>query len=344
MANEFKFNFSLEEEDRKGFNSVQNTIRDGDTLSESSKIEGQPCGLSSLGPESVPESGSPENDKLASCKEHSITETFSCTSINDIIMQNTNFTTYKTEVVNPKNSNPAFLYYLTEESIDELLKDRAAKSNLKELIAHSDLCSGVYEGGFKVWECSLDLVEYLKSKRTSLVDKSVLELGCGGALPSIYSLLCGASFVCFQDFNEEVIDCFTIPNAVHNLSKSYNMTQEQNSEIENLEELKSKTMFLSGDWKAVDVFLKSKNIEFDLIVSSETIYNVNYYPALHSLICNCLRKNGHALLANKTYYFGVGGSSKDFAEYVKKQGRLSIEVILEINEGVNREILKLEWL
>ena len=337
MANEFKFNFSLEREDRKGFGVVQNTFCDDDTLSESSKGQGQPCGLNLL---LGPESGSAESGQLATCKEHIITNTIS----NSIVMRNTNFASYKIEVDNPKSSGPQVVYYLQEESIDVLLKDRASKSNLKELIAHSDLCSGVYEGGFKVWECSLDLVEHLKSNRSLLVDKSVLDIGCGGALPSIYSLLCGASFVCFQDFNEEVIDCFTIPNAVYNSSNNYDKIQELNSEVDNLEDLKNKAMFLSGDWKAVDLFLKSKNIEFDLIVSSETIYNVKYYPALHSLICNCLRKNGHALLANKTYYFGVGGSSKDFAEYVKKQGRLSIDVILEITEGVKREILKLEWL
>ena len=339
MANEFKFNFNLEGEDRTGIDLVQNTFCDDDTFSESCKVQGQPCGLS-LGPES----GSADNGQLATCKEHSITKTMSNASVNDIVMQNKNFSTYKIEVDNPKSSGPQIVYYLQEESIDVLLKDRASKSNLKELIAHSDLCSGVYEGGFKVWECSLDLVEHLKSKRSFLVDKSVLDIGCGGALPSIYSLLCGASFVCFQDFNKEVIDCFTIPNAVYNSSNNYNKIQELSSEVDNLENLKSKAMFLSGDWKAVDLFLKSKNIEFDLIVSSETIYNVNYYPALHSLICNCLRKNGHALFANKTYYFGVGGSSKGFAEYVKKQGRLSTDVILEITEGVKREILKLEWL
>lgn len=36
---------------------------------------------------------------------------------------------------------------------------------LEYLDAPSDLLPGVYEGGLKTWECSLDLVEYLESKR-----------------------------------------------------------------------------------------------------------------------------------------------------------------------------------
>ena len=47
----------------------------------------------------------------------------------------------------------------------------------------SDLISGVYEGGLKVWECSFDLVDYILKKRSEdpewLKGKTVLELGCG---------------------------------------------------------------------------------------------------------------------------------------------------------------------
>jgi protein-histidine N-methyltransferase len=43
---------------------------------------------------------------------------------------------------------------------ESLITDRKA---LEFLDAPSDLVPGVYEGGLKTWECSLDLVDYLDS-------------------------------------------------------------------------------------------------------------------------------------------------------------------------------------
>jgi len=49
---------------------------------------------------------------------------------------------------------------------------------LEYLDAPSDLLPGVYEGGLKTWECSLDLVEYLEFKRpfTQYSGKRVIEV------------------------------------------------------------------------------------------------------------------------------------------------------------------------
>ena len=41
------------------------------------------------------------------------------------------------------------------------------KKALHFLDAPSDLVPGVYEGGLKTWECSLDLVEYLHQLQSS---------------------------------------------------------------------------------------------------------------------------------------------------------------------------------
>jgi len=58
---------------------------------------------------------------------------------------------------------------------------------------NTDLVKGVYEGGLKTWEASLDLVDCLKDLGYSNGGKSikgqrVLEVGCGTALPSLYLL------------------------------------------------------------------------------------------------------------------------------------------------------------
>jgi len=66
----------------------------------------------------------------------------------------------------------------------------------------SDLVSGVYEGGLKIWECSIDLVHFICKHPDTFAGKNVLELGCGQGLPGIAALLYGqAAHVTFADYN-----------------------------------------------------------------------------------------------------------------------------------------------
>lgn len=97
-------------------------------------------------------------------------------------------------------------------------------SILEYLDAPSDLLPGVYEGGLKTWECSLDLVEYLESSDSfkSYSGKRVIELGCGTAIPSLYVLLKALSeppsatetHIHLQDYNASVLELVTFPNAL----------------------------------------------------------------------------------------------------------------------------------
>ena len=57
-----------------------------------------------------------------------------------------------------ENSTPAQIKFLQ-------LTNKQALSHTMQLsseLEHSDLVSGIYEGGLKVWECSFDLVDYIK--------------------------------------------------------------------------------------------------------------------------------------------------------------------------------------
>ena len=62
---------------------------------------------------------------------------------------------------------------------------REAHTELKSVIASSDLVPGVYEGGYKVWEGSIDLVRFLASTSSSEwgisinTSSRVLEVWCG---------------------------------------------------------------------------------------------------------------------------------------------------------------------
>jgi protein-histidine N-methyltransferase len=89
----------------------------------------------------------------------------------------------------------------------------------------SDLAPNVYEGGFKTWECSLDLCRFLldRGPRKDLDDMArvahVLEMGCGSALPSVllfqYALRerLGMEFT-LTDYNADVLRLVTVPNLV----------------------------------------------------------------------------------------------------------------------------------
>ena len=44
----------------------------------------------------------------------------------------------------------------------------------------------VYEGGMKIWECSIDLVKYLSETVVDLHGNKVLELGCGAGSDFVF--------------------------------------------------------------------------------------------------------------------------------------------------------------
>ena len=218
-------------------------------------------------------------------------------------------------------------------------------------LASHDLVKGKYEGGLKLWECAIDLTKYVVRERvveamvTLSTSKSfrVLELGCGHGVPGIASLMAhekmekdgkDTTLLCtLADYNEEVLTEVTIPNA------RMNGVCEQ-------------CTFLAGDWddlvaapskKQSEAFL-SKD-EFDLILTSDTIYNVDDAKKLAKVIHHCLKKNANenaiALVAAKRYYFGVGGSTATFMQLCDETS-LSCDVVKEIMDGASnvREIIR----
>lgn len=81
----------------------------------------------------------------------------------------------------------------TAESHDPSADDSAnsdATANLLAGLETGDLSSGVYEGGFKTWECALDLASLVSKK--PLPDNTFpvhfIEIGAGSAIPSLVLL------------------------------------------------------------------------------------------------------------------------------------------------------------
>lgn len=105
----------------------------------------------------------------------------------------------------------------------------------------SDIIPGVYEGGNKVWECSVDLAVLLLQKKHQLPSPAtgrVIELGCGHGFPGIAALQLGYQHVMFSDLNSEVIDGVTWPNIYLNCQSAI-----------------SRASCYSGDWEALSAHL-----------------------------------------------------------------------------------------
>lgn len=131
--------------------------------------------------------------------------------------------------------------------------------------------------------------------------------------------------------NKEIISCVTIPSVLLNIEEEL-----REREIH-------KCKFYSGDWASLNKTLSDFDT-YDIILTSETIYNENNYTKLIDLFIKRLSKNGIIYLAAKTCYFGVGGGLRQFETYIEKTGLLNSEVVWKSSDGVQREILKIKRL
>jgi len=185
----------------------------------------------------------------------------------------------------------------------------------------SDLVPGVYEGGLKTWECSLDLVDYLEGLQDpelrDVRGKRILELGCGTAIPSLYLLQNMFSSdnatrgvetnIHLQDFNSSVLELVTLPNVLltwylSSASTSYRSCEVQDNDAHG-EPVRSTTevSITTGLIEAFLITLRTLNITlrffagswehldvrrcggpYHVVLTSETIYRRESIPSLIS--------------------------------------------------------------
>lgn len=250
----------------------------------------------------------------------------------------------------PIGGGNLWIKHVSDSNVAENLKDRQDVSGRDILTAAengTDLIPLVYEGGFKIWECSVDLVEYLLESRMSFHENLVMELGCGAGLPGIYALLQGAE-VHFQDFNDDVIEYVTIPNVLANLAQQQKQCESETASFDLLTTARKCCRFFSGDWGSVVDFINPGQVSemmYDVILTSETIYAVESHAKLYNVIKRHLKKpNGIAYVAAKTHYFGVGGGTRSFEKLVKMDGVFDVSVCKVNTDGVQREILCMRYM
>eukprot|EP01061_Rhynchopus_euleeides_P007559 TRINITY_DN1660_c0_g1_i1.p1 TRINITY_DN1660_c0_g1~~TRINITY_DN1660_c0_g1_i1.p1 ORF type:complete len:290 (+),score=64.54 TRINITY_DN1660_c0_g1_i1:37-906(+) len=202
-----------------------------------------------------------------------------------------------------------------------------------------DILPGVYEGGFKLWSCAVDLVKHLRDEGIDLSGRKVLEAGCGHGLPSIHALTSGASRVVFQDYNVEVLKLLTAPNVLINSDPEGST-------------LRTSCEFWSGDWVqlAASPQCAAHTASFDVILTTDTLYTVAAVDSLLVFLRAFLAPTGTVYIGSKTLYFGCGGGVSELHDALAKQlpheGRVLTAVqVKKIDDGMDnvREIVALTW-
>ena len=243
---------------------------------------------------------------------------------------------------------------------------------LVKTLDDGDLVTGVYEGGFKTWECATDLAGLLHTSSSRYlspeVDLHVIELGCGSSMPSLallQTLLAGklgsSRRITFHfcDYNEAVLKLVTLPNLLLTwwLARASKSDANLEGEMDNVDQSTWREFrqtlaehnieigFVSGGWgsefcKIVSQDIKSTDTRV-LLLASETVYSpASLMPFIDSAFHLLHKGNSTSqlLFASKKIYFGVGGTADDVVREVKSRAA-QVEQILDVKDsGVGRVI------
>lgn len=203
-----------------------------------------------------------------------------------------------------------------------ILYHKAPKMPALESAEGLDIVPGVYYGGLKVWSCTRDLCELLLMAlddhlAARLVGGSVLELGCGHALPSIAALIAGAKSVFLHDYNEEVIETCALRNVALNAAAGAFSSASAPPELK----------WCSGDWTT----FQPDGAAFDVIVGADVLFDDLAAAKLVGCLARLLRAPNApvALIASKEFYFGTGGGVVALEAECAKAG-LRAETIVKV--------------
>ncbi|KAJ5612634.1 hypothetical protein N7510_005828 [Penicillium lagena] len=219
----------------------------------------------------------------------------------------------------------------------QLMAEDSAGYDNEALIAgleKGDIKPQFYEGGFKTWECALDLARLVTGEtgeERQEEDTHFIEMGAGTAVPSLAlfaSLLTQTSgseqrektHFTFADYNASVLRLVTLPNLLltwHNSRAQpgpesqpqqtqeeleLDITPELITEFKNdLTQRRITISFISGAWSPefVDLVFSAQNLNnvgkrHTLILASETIYSPSSLGAFSETILDLLRRASSA--------------------------------------------------
>ncbi|KAL8712403.1 MAG: hypothetical protein Q9220_003251 [cf. Caloplaca sp. 1 TL-2023] len=114
-------------------------------------------------------------------------------------------------------------------------------------LSTDDIKPNIYEGGFKTWECSIDLASYLTGHTSDLSQfatgpLTILEMGAGTALPTLVlfrhllssppSSHSHPRTIILADFNLSVLQLATIPNLLLTYALSAELIPPESGDLE----------------------------------------------------------------------------------------------------------------
>ncbi|RHZ70259.1 hypothetical protein Glove_273g10 [Diversispora epigaea] len=204
---------------------------------------------------------------------------------------------------------PTFhLFKRKEEDID-ILSESSQTFNIR-LVGSHPLWAHV------LWNASKCLVWYLDRHKELIRGKNILELGAGGALPSIISAVNGAKKVVITDYPDEEL----IENIKYNIKT--NLSSHENIEI------------LGYIWgyntdPLLNAISQSKDSHFDLIIMSDLIFNHSQHSALLKTCEKCLDKHGQILVFFTHHKPHLADRDMKFFEEVQKDNMFKVEKIVE---------------
>lgn len=111
---------------------------------------------------------------------------------------------------------------------------------------------------------------------------------------------------------------------------------------EKIEQLSAECRFYAGDWSHFTEL--TKNLEkYDLILTSETIYNINNQQKLLDTLKERLKASGIVLVAAKSHYFGVGGGLEQFVDKINTEQFFKSTEVWQAAENLKRGIIELKF-
>lgn len=248
-------------------------------------------------------------------------------------------------------------------------------------LSSDDITPNIYEGGFKTWECAMDLASHLSgslSEGWELKGREVhiIEVGAGTALPMLVLFdfflkqrlpSWRAVHLTVADYNVSVLENATLPNLLLTwyFARSISIPDpagdlEITSDLllQFIKELSDKHINItgiSGAWSGVfsDLLVSLQRshggVQIETIfLASETIYSPNSLHAFTEVLLKALKSaeethgHGRALVAAKKIYFGVGGGVDEFLKFLSRMDGEAATAWESKDEGVGRVILQVQ--
>jgi hypothetical protein len=100
--------------------------------------------------------------------------------------------------------------------------------------------------------------------------------------------------------------------------------------------------YIAASWEELQVVSQT----VDIILSSECIYREDLFTSHSDVIYSCLSREGVAIVAGKRYYFGCGGGTIAFSDFITTrfpQMQASLEETFENGMSNTREIIAVSF-